>query len=236
MTTRFAFLRLFFVLLMGAVSLSLTGCGALVVGGTAATTAKVATDRRTAGEQVEDQAIELKAASEMRVLFDNTARVNAMAYAGHVLLTGDVPSDKAKQQAQEAAQQVEKVTKVHNQLRVGDKTPLSVRSQDTWITSKVRSSLINTKDVPTRTMKVTTERGVVYLMGRVTEEEAKRSTIVASSISGVNKVVRAFEIITEEDLQSGRYSSSESSSEDTENSDATADENDSGVESIPLEI
>src|SRR5699024_651300 len=159
--------------------------------------AKVATDRRTAGEQVEDQAIELKVASEMRVLFDNTARENAMAYAGHVLLTGDVPSDKAKQQAQEAAQQVEKVTKVHNQLRVGDKTLLSVRSQDTWITSKVRSSLINTNDVPTRTMKVTTERGVVYLMARVTEEEAKRSTIVSSSISGVNKVVRAFEIITE---------------------------------------
>jgi len=237
MTTRFAFLRLFFALLLGTVSISLTGCGALVVGGTAATTAKVATDRRTAGEQVEDQAIELKTAAEMRVLFDDTARVNAMAYAGHVLLTGDVPNDKAKQQAEEAAQQVEKVQKVHNQLRVGDKTPISVRSQDTWITSKVRSSLINTKEVPTRTMKITTERGVVYLMGRVTEDEAKRSTIVASSISGVNKVVRAFEIITEEDLQSGRYSSSESSTEDNaKSSNAASDEDDSGVESIPLEI
>src|SRR5690625_3362362 len=81
MTTRVAFLRLFFALLLGTVSMSLTGCGDLVVGGTAATTAKDATDRRTADEQVEDQAIELKTAAEMRVLFDDTARVNAMAYA-----------------------------------------------------------------------------------------------------------------------------------------------------------
>src|SRR5690606_24089171 len=89
---------------------TLSGCGLLVVGGTAATTATVATDRRTAGEQVEDKAIELKANAEMRKLFDaKPARVNTASYAGLLLLTGDVPTEQDKQQAEQAAAKVEKV-------------------------------------------------------------------------------------------------------------------------------
>src|SRR5690606_34976929 len=144
--------------LAGAIALS--GCGLLVVGGTAATTATVATDRRTAGEQVEDQTIELKIGAEMRKLFpDDNARVNATSYAGLVLLTGDVPTEQGKQQAENTAKQVEKVKKVINEVRVGEVTPISVRTNDTWLTSKVKSTLINTKGVPTRTIIVTTERG-----------------------------------------------------------------------------
>src|SRR5690606_41173644 len=96
----------------------LSGCGALVVGGTAATTAIVATDRRTVGEQVEDQAIEMKVAAEMRRLFEGTARINAASYAGLVLLTGDVPTEQATQQAGEAAEQVENVHRVVHEQRV----------------------------------------------------------------------------------------------------------------------
>ena len=93
---------------------------------------------------------------------------------------------------------IEKVTKVYNRLRVGEVTPVSVRSNDTWLTSKVRTSLINTKEVPSRTIVVTTERGIVYLMGRVTAPEAQRAAKVAAGIKGVNQVATLFEIVTEE--------------------------------------
>lgn len=200
MSTTFQKQRL---LLLGAALACLTalsGCGALVVGGAAATTAIVATDRRTTGEQVEDQAIELKTAAEMRRLFENNARVNATSYAGLVLLTGDVSTEQAKQQAEEAARGVEKVKRVVNELRVGEITPLSVRSNDTWLTSKVKTTLINTKEVPSRTINVTTERGVVYLLGKVTDAEGQRAATAASTVKGVNKVVKLFDIVSPESL------------------------------------
>jgi osmotically-inducible protein OsmY len=179
---------------------SLSGCGLLVVGGTAATTAAVATDRRTAGQQVEDKSIELKEGSEMRKLFGDNARVNATSYGGLVLLTGDVPTAQDKQKAEQTAVKVEKVKKVVNELRVGDITPLGVRTNDSWITSKVRTSLINTQEVPSRTITVTTERGIVYLLGIVTDAEGQRAAKVASNISGVNKVVKLFQIVSPESL------------------------------------
>ena len=202
MSTRFHTQRM---ALLGAAMAGLTalsGCGALVVGGAAATTAIVATDRRTAGEQVEDQAIELKAAAEMRRLFETVpaARVNATSYAGLLLLTGDVPTEQAKQQAGDAAEKVEKVKRVVNQLRVGDTTPLSVRSNDTWLTSKIKTTLVNTREVPSRTINVTTERGIVYLLGKVTNDEGQRAATAVSAVKGVNKVVKLFEIVSPESL------------------------------------
>lgn len=175
---------------------ALSGCGLLLVGGTAATTASVATDRRTTGEQVEDQAIELKAGAEMRSLFpDDKARVNVTSYAGLVLLTGDVPTQQDKQRAENSVKQVQKVKKVINELRVGEATPISVRTNDTWLTSKVKSTLINTKGVPTRTIVVTTERGIVYLMGKVTAQEGQMAGTATSGVSGINKVVKLFQIV-----------------------------------------
>jgi osmotically-inducible protein OsmY len=180
---------------------ALSGCGLMLVGGTAATTAAVATDRRTAGEQVEDQSIELKSSSEMRRLFESRARVNTISYAGTVLLTGDVPNAQDRQAAEEAARKIAKVRKVINELRIGDITPLSVRTNDTWITSKVKANLINTQDVPSRTINVTTERGVVYLMGKVTAAEGERAGKAAASVPGVNKVVKLFQFVSPESLQ-----------------------------------
>lgn len=178
-------------------AIALSGCGLLVVGGTAATTASVASDRRTTGEQVEDQAIELKVAAEMRKLFPgDNARINTTSYAGLVLLTGDVPTEQDKQRAESAAKQVEKVKKVVNELRAGEVTPLSVRTNDTWLTSKVKTTLINTKGVPTRTIIVTTERGIVYLLGKVTAQEGQMAGTAASGVSGINKVVKLFDIVS----------------------------------------
>jgi osmotically-inducible protein OsmY len=189
-----------FICLTLTILAPLSGCGLLVVGGTAATTAAVATDRRTAGQQVEDKSIELKEGSEMRRLFGDNARVNATSYGGLVLLTGDVPTAQDKQKAEQTAAKVEKVKRVVNELRVGDITPLSVRTNDSWITSKVRTSLINTQQVPSRTITVTTERGIVYLLGIVTDDEGQRAAKVASNVSGVNKVVKLFQIVSPESL------------------------------------
>ncbi len=191
----------FFAVAVLTTATLLSGCAAVIVGGAAATTAVVATDRRTTGEQVEDRAIELKAESRLRSLLGENARVNSLSYAGVLLLTGDVPTANDKQRAGESAATVEKVKKVVNELRVGDITPISVRSNDTWLTSKVKTALINTKEVPSRTIALTTERGVVYLMGRVTHTEAQRAAIVASEVGGINKVVNGFEIISAASLK-----------------------------------
>ena len=180
---------------------SLSGCGLFVVGGAAATTATVASDRRTAGEQVDDKTIQVKSANDLGAIVGSQGRVNSTSYAGWLLLVGDVPSEQIKQQAGDRAAKIPKVKRVFNELRVGPITPLSVRSNDTWLTSKVMASLIDTKGVPTRTIVVTTERGVVYLMGKVTTTEAELAAKVASGVSGVNKVVKLFEIVSPESLQ-----------------------------------
>lgn len=211
---------------------ALAGCGLLVVGGTAATTAVVATDRRTAGEQVEDQAIEMKAAAEMRRLFQDTARVNVSSYQGLVLLTGDVPTAQDSQKAEAAAAKVEKVRRVVNQLRVGDITPVSVRTNDTWLTSKVKTALINTKEVPSRTISITTERGIVYLMGKVTAPEAERAAKVAASVTGINKVVKLFNVVSAESIAAP---SSPAPVEDASPSlNAAPEASTGGAEAIPV--
>jgi len=175
----------------------LSACAPLFVGGTAVTAALVASDRRTAGEQLEDNVIELKIASDVRALFlqESPVRVNATTYAGVVLLTGDVPTQADSQRVEQAASQVEQVKRVVNRLRVGDVTPFSVRSNDSWLTSKVRTNLINTKDVPSSSIVITTERGTVYLMGRVTREEAERSARAAARINGIHQVITLFDVV-----------------------------------------
>lgn len=197
-------LRSMFTGLTCATLLALSACAPLVVGG-AATTAVVATDRRTTGEQVEDKAIQVKVISEVHRLFPNRedVRVVSQSYAGVVLLLGDVPTEDDKQKIGAAVSGIEKVQRVINQLRVGEVTPNSVRTNDTWITSKVKATLLNTKEVPSRTIDVTTERGIVYLQGRVTEDEGSRAAIAASGVSGVNKVVKLFDIVSPESVSSG---------------------------------
>ncbi|WP_323018262.1 BON domain-containing protein [Castellaniella sp.] len=201
LSNRLSFTRSLARCLLGLAGLSaLSGCGLLIVGGTAATTALVATDRRTAGEQVDDQTIELRVSSEMNKAFGDKARLTGTSYAGRLLLIGDVPTEADRQQAVSIARTIPKVHSVDNYIRVGDLTALSVRTNDTWITSKVKSQLTTTENVPFRTIKVTTERGVVYLMGKVTAAEGELSAKVASGITGVNKVVKLFQIVSRESL------------------------------------
>jgi len=180
-------------------SLALSGCAPLLVGG-AVGGALMASDRRTSGTQVEDQAIELKASNRVRDLLGERGHVNVTSYNRTVLITGEVPSDADRGAVEQAISRVENVRSTVNELAVAGNSSLTARSSDAIITGKVKATLVDAKDVQANAFKVVTERGVVYLMGRVTEREAKRAAELASGVGGVQKVVRVFEILTEQEL------------------------------------
>ncbi|MGE0331731.1 MAG: BON domain-containing protein [Ramlibacter sp.] len=178
----------------------LTACAPLIVGG-AAVGALVAIDRRTSGAQLEDEGIELRAASRVREALGDRAHVNVTSYNRQVLVTGEVPNDAARQQVEQIVSRVENVRSVVNELAVLGNTTLAQRSNDVLITGKVRASLVDAKDLFAGAFKVVTERGTTYLMGRVTQREADRATAITRTVGGVQKVVRIFEIITEDELR-----------------------------------
>jgi osmotically-inducible protein OsmY len=189
-------------LVMSSVVGSLGGCAAVVVGGVIAGTAMVATDRRTSGSQLNDEGIEIRANNRLKEKFGERGNFSVTSYNGRVLLTGEVASNGDKLAAEQIVFQVENVKLVVNELAIASSTStLKERSNDTFITSKVKTGLIEAKDVSSSAFKVVTERGVVYLMGRVSQREADRGTEIARSVTGVVKVVRSFEIISEEEAK-----------------------------------
>jgi osmotically-inducible protein OsmY len=190
---------------------SLAGCAPLLVGGAAVGTALMVSDRRSSGAQIDDEAIELRAASRLREAFGDRAHVNVTSYNRQVLLTGEVPSEAAKQQAEQVAGRVDHVRGIHNELAVMPATSLPQRSNDVLITGKIRASLVDASDLQANSFKVVTERGAVYLMGRVTAREADRGTSIARQIGGVQRVVRIFEITSPEELRAAGVSAPGSS-------------------------
>ena len=182
---------------------SLAGCAPLVIGGGAVVGTLMATDRRTTGTQVEDEGIEMRTASRIRETLGDRVHVNVTSYNRQVLLTGEVPTAADGQKVEQIAQGVDNVRSVVNDLGVMPASSLTQRSRDAFISTKVRASLVDAKDLSANAFKVVTERGVVYLMGRVTQREAKRSAEIARGVDGVRKVVRVFEVISEEELIRG---------------------------------
>jgi osmotically-inducible protein OsmY len=160
----------------------------------------VLNDRRSAGAQLEDQTIESKVGSLATQMFGDRARVSATSYNRTVLLTGEVPTEADRKAIEQQVARLENVRATVNELGVMPIADLSTRSNDTVLTSKVKATFVDVKDLESTAVKVVTSRGVVYLMGRVTEREANRATELARSVSGVQKVVRVFETIGEEDL------------------------------------
>ena len=183
-----------------AASAALTACAPLVIGG-AAMGVMVSIDRRTPGTQVDDETIELKAGARMRELFGDKAHVNLTSYNRQVLLTGEVPTEQAKQQAEQAVGRIDNVKGIVNELAIGPTSTITQRSSDTLVTGKVKASLVDAQDLYVGAFKVVTERGTVYLMGRVTQRESDRATQITRTISGVQRVVRMLEIITDEELR-----------------------------------
>ena len=156
------------VLAVATLAGGLTACVPLVIGGGAMMGTMVAIDRRTAGTQVEDEGIEMRAANRISEALGDRAHVNVTSYNRQVLLTGEVPTAADSQKVEQIVLAVESVRSVVNDLGVMANSSLSQRSQDTYITGKVRASLIDAQDLSANAFKVVTERSVVYLMGRGT--------------------------------------------------------------------
>ena len=180
----------------------LTACvGPLLVWGAMVGGTLLAVDRRTSGAQLDDEAIELRAANQIRSNLGTRVRASVTSYNRQVLLTGEVPNLQDKQRVGEAVKAVENVASVVNELAVLNSPSLMDRSADTLLTGRVKAMFVDTKDLQAQAFKVVTERSTVYLMGRVTQREADRATEVVRAMSGVQKVVRLLEIISEQELQ-----------------------------------
>ena len=183
---------LFNTLIIAAMGTQLTGCFTAVVGGAAAGTA-MATDSRTSGVYIEDQNIEIKASQQVRKSLGEEAHINVTSYNLNVLLTGEVPNEAAKAEAERITKSVESVKNITNEIVVGPKTSISDRANDTYITSKVKAKFIAEKNFSANDVKIVTEASVVYLMGLVKKREADIATELARTTDGVVKVVKVFE-------------------------------------------
>jgi osmotically-inducible protein OsmY len=181
-----------------ACQLVLSGCAPVVVGG-AATTASVAHDRRTTGSVVEDQAIEIRIHNRLNedTEIDQQTHINVTSYDGIVLLSGEAPSEALRSRAGQIARDTEKVRRVHNEIQIAAPSSMMTRSSDSWITTKVKSSLFGVKieGFDPTTVKVVTENGTVFLMGLVSKAEAEAATTYARGVSGVQRIVKLFEYL-----------------------------------------
>ena len=188
------------ILTVAALGGALSGCVALVGGG-AAVAGMSAVDRRTTGTQVEDQGIELRAGNRIGEVMGDKARASVTSYNRVVLLTGQAGNATDKATIEKLVREQTTVRQVYNEIEVAPFTAtLGQRSQDSLITTKVKASLVNAKDISSSAIKVVTENNVVYLMGIVTPRESKRTAEIARGVNDVTKVVRLFEVVSEDEL------------------------------------
>ncbi len=178
---------------------SLSACAPVLISSVAGS-AIVVTDRRTPGAYLEDTSITLKAANVAKTIVGDRGNVVVSSYNRRLLVTGEVITEEDKKKVISAVSNVDNVLLVIDELRVDIPSALSVVAKDSLITGRVKANLINAKDLSAAAFRVVTQRGTVYLMGIVTQREAKRATDIASTTSEVLKVVQLFETITEEDL------------------------------------
>ena len=186
--------------LITCLTASLSACAPMMIGG-AVMSSLVAADRRTSGAQLEDESIELRAASRLRENLGERVHINVASYNRQVLLTGEVPSAQDRVLAEQLTAKVENVRSTVNELAVLGNTNLTQRASDVLVTTRVRAGLVDAKDLFANAFKVVTERGTTYLMGRVTQREANSATDVVRTTQGVQKVVRLLEIISEDELK-----------------------------------
>jgi len=190
MTSLIRYLTLCTLLLVGIAPLS--ACLPLVAGG-AYMTGMVAVDRRTSGAMLEDQSIELKVSSRIR-------DVNVSSYNRKVLLTGETPDPQDRERVADIAKNIDNISAIWNEVGATPISTLSERTSDAVISGRIKAELLDAKDLFTNAFKIVTERGTVYVMGRITSREAKRVSSLASGVNGVKKVVLVHETITEDEL------------------------------------
>ena len=174
----------------------LVGCVPMLAVGTAAGTgAYVSEDRRTSGMFIEDEGIELKGARRIYQQFGDQVHINITSYNRMVLLTGEAPTETIKADIEKLIMGVDNVRKIFNEIAVAGNTSLASRSNDTLITSKVKTRFLTARKFQINHVKIVTENEVVYLLGVVTLQEADNAAQIASSTSGVKKVVKVFEYL-----------------------------------------
>jgi len=187
------------VLSLSLGALLLPGCAPLIIGGAALGSALVATDRRSSGVQIDDQTLEVKAGNRIREAVGDRVRVNVNSYNRLILLTGEVHKEEDRAAVEAAVSRLDNV-KVINELVVDWPRTSSEQNNDLLLASKVKTRFIDTRGMDSNAFSIVVNRGAVYLMGRVTEEEAAIAVEVARAVPSVKKVVRVFEIITPEQL------------------------------------
>lgn len=193
--------RLAIALVGSAMLCSLPSCVPVMVASGAVSGSMAATDRRTLGAQTEDRIIILKGENIAYNMVGENGHVNITSFNRKVLLTGEIENEAMKQAVGNAIAQIDNVEAVVNELAVLAPSSYTSRSSDTLITGKVAASFFDDKELYSQSLKTVTERGTVYLMGRVTEREGSRAARIASGVDGVQRVVKVFDYISEEELQ-----------------------------------
>jgi osmotically-inducible protein OsmY len=193
------------VICAALVAAATAACAPLLVGVVVAGTALVVTDRRTTGSQVDDQTIQLRVANELSTALGKLpVHINVNSFDRKVLLTGEVPDEATKARAGEIATASQNVRAVVNELAILPPTSLSDRTADTALATKVRAAFVNTREIAFNSVEIVTERGIVYLLGLVTEQEGQLVAQVASKVSGVKQVVKVFDYASREEIERRR--------------------------------
>lgn len=177
--------------------LGISGCSSVI---NASREAPIDDDRgtRTFGSKIDDSLIETKVSVNVAKAspdLDNASHIVVTSFNGVVLLAGQTPRADLKQLAEQTASQVQKVKKVNNELQVMAPSSLLARSNDTWLTSKIKTEMLTDSAIPGSRIKVVTENGIVYLLGLLTQAEATRATNMVQGVAGVQKIVKLFEYI-----------------------------------------
>ncbi|EKT59996.1 division/outer membrane stress-associated lipid-binding lipoprotein [Providencia sneebia] len=172
----------------------LQGCIGAAVVGSAAVATKSATDPRSVGQQVDDGTLEARVSGQLNKDKDITgkARIIATAYKGNVLLTGQSPDMSWAERAKQIAANVDGTNAVYNEVRQGEPVDLGTASNDTWLTTKIKSKILTSDSVKSSNVKVITENGEVFLLGVLTKQEADAAAKIASETDGVRRVTTAF--------------------------------------------
>ncbi len=187
---------------------SVTACAPLLIGTAMVTSVDLGTERRTLGRNIDDNLLELELRSAYRndENLGSPVNISVTIINGIVLLTGEVHTDEQRQYAESVARGYEQTRNVVNELDLAGRSSLNSRANDTWITGKVKAVLLTADNVPSSSIKVVTERGKVYLMGLVTQEEAQAAVEAAQGVVGVTHIVKVFEYIKNEQPDQGEDS------------------------------
>jgi osmotically-inducible protein OsmY len=182
------------LLVISALVISLSGCVTAMVGATAMGIS-AATDSRTVGTQVDDSTIEIRVIAALKEQEQfNSSRIRVVGFNGAILLIGQVPSPALRDFAAKLARDSRGVARVHNELRVQEVISLGTISNDTWLTSRIKTKLLADDNVQGGRVKVVTENSEVFLMGLINAQEAAVAVDLARNTNGVTRVIDAFEI------------------------------------------